>query len=389
MKNIYFILIIFIFFLLNFSSCSDGGSSSNSGTLSLDLTDAASDDYKAVYVTIKEVKVNKKDDEDSENGWKTVATPDKTYNLLELVNGVREELGITSLSPGAYSQMRMILGTEPDDEDNILFQPHECANYIIGKDDEVHELKVPSGEQTGIKIVCGFEINANSTTELILDFDASRSVVKAGNSGKWLLKPVVKVSDEALNSVITGVIEESEGEGEKIEGAFVSVQTYDGEEEDPKDRVTVYTTTLSSEDDNDCGQYKLFVPSGDYNIVVYKEGYEISCARVSVEAGNEYTQDFSLVDSETCTISGEVSVGDDPEDEDLYVTISFRQLMTCGIEDDQMVEIKSVNVGNGSEYSINLPTDVSLVVASSYEEETQEFVDLTDYKNGQPLDIDM
>jgi hypothetical protein len=42
-------------------------------------------------------------------------TPGQIYNLCELVNGVREELGLASLRSGHYTQMRLIIGRDPDD----------------------------------------------------------------------------------------------------------------------------------------------------------------------------------------------------------------------------------------------------------------------------------
>ena len=48
--------------------------------------------------------------EDDQN-WEPVASPDKTYNLLDLTNGVREELGIADLEAGDYTQMRLLLST--------------------------------------------------------------------------------------------------------------------------------------------------------------------------------------------------------------------------------------------------------------------------------------
>ncbi len=55
----------------------------------------------------------------------------KTYNLLELVNGVLEELGMTELPAGHYTQMRLFIGDDPDDGVNIFGDPHEFANYVI------------------------------------------------------------------------------------------------------------------------------------------------------------------------------------------------------------------------------------------------------------------
>jgi len=171
-------------FIVMLAACGGGESSSSStGTLSLSLSDATTDEYNAVYVTIEEVQVHK--DEDS--SWQVVASPNKTYNLLELVNGVREQLGIAELQTGHYTQMRLIIGETPDNGVNLLSEGNPHGNYIIDKSDTYYELKIPSGYQTGIKIVHGFDITENQTTELILDFDASRSIVKAGNSGRILL----------------------------------------------------------------------------------------------------------------------------------------------------------------------------------------------------------
>ena len=117
-------------------------------------------------------KVDVHADADAADAWTTVATPNKTSNLLDLANGVREDLALVKLADGLYTQMRLIIGTNPDSGLNILNRTHPYANYVIDLSDAAHELKVPSGLQTGIKLVQGFEINANSTTELNLDFDA-------------------------------------------------------------------------------------------------------------------------------------------------------------------------------------------------------------------------
>ena len=72
------------------------------------------------------------------------------------------------------------------------------ANYVIDTDENYQELKIPSGINTGIKIVHGFTISTDQTTELILDFNAEKSVVIADNSGNWLLKPTIKFEGTCL-----------------------------------------------------------------------------------------------------------------------------------------------------------------------------------------------
>ena len=92
-------MIILLFAASVLFACDGGGGGGNSissstGTVSVGLTDNSTYKYKAVYITIKEVQFNRKDPSDSgNNGWEVFATPNKTYNLLRLVNGVSETLG--------------------------------------------------------------------------------------------------------------------------------------------------------------------------------------------------------------------------------------------------------------------------------------------------------
>ena len=135
-KLVNLITSVALFLLLGIGlvSCSGGGSGTvgssgdsgigggNTGTLSLGLTDGPppKNTYDAIYVTIKEISVKHEDKE----GWDRLTGPEldlpKTFNLLDLVNGVIADLGVVELEAGHYNQMRLLLGTEPDEEENIL-----------------------------------------------------------------------------------------------------------------------------------------------------------------------------------------------------------------------------------------------------------------------------
>jgi hypothetical protein len=372
-------LISSILIMLLFSACSDGGgSSSSTGDLSLSLTDASSDSYKAVYVTIDEVQVHMKGDEDDDSNWKVVASPQKTFNLLELVNGVREELGIAELAPGQYTQMRLIIGETPDDGINMFSQSHLFANYVIDKNDTPYELKIPSGFQTGIKIVHGFEISANQTTELILDFNASDSVVQAGSKGKWLLKPTIKVIDTKEYSIISGIVTDDTQNPSVIEGALVSVQIYDDSDmPDAKDKVLIQTATITDEN----GEYSIFVQPGTYNLVFSKSGFTPDCAKIVAEPDSTADQDFTLFPE---TTQGIIVIGDviiNGATEEQHVTLSFRQITLCeGGSVNETIEVKSLNVvANLSSYVVELPVGSYTLVVSTYGEDTQVIdLDVTD-----------
>jgi len=363
--------------LLILAAC--GGSSdspsSSSGKLSVSLTDATLYQYQGVYVTIDEVSVHvgatitggttetdmSDNSGDAEGEWKVVATPGQTVNLLELVNGVLLHLGLTDLEAGHYTQLRMAIGDEPEADTT-----HPYANYIITEDGVPHELKVPSNK---IKLVRGFDINAGETTELILDFDAAKSVVKAGkeknNKGaKWILKPTIKVLGQY--ALIHGTVSDSNG---GLPDALVSAQY-----NDETDTLTIAAATVSE----DTGKYTMFVDPGTYNVVAYAAGYDPQCIFGDTDAPPNagLTADFTLIANATgATLTGNVSIIGDEADEQV-VNISVRKLLPCS---DTPVEILSQQVTEGSSYSFNLPAisadapaeEKYTVVASSIGEETQ------------------
>lgn len=55
------------------------------------------------------------------------------------------------------AQIRLMLGENPDDGTNINGDTHSFPNYVVTAKDEVEKLTVPSGYQTGIKLVHGFK----------------------------------------------------------------------------------------------------------------------------------------------------------------------------------------------------------------------------------------
>ena len=362
--NNTFILWSVVALSLVLQSCGGGGSgvsgpSGGTGTLELGLTDAANKDYQAIYVTIAEVQVNKQNEENGEAGWETIMRPEQTYNLLDLVNGVTAVLGVGELDAGRYGQMRLVLGQIPETpEMNILGVSHSYANYLIDGENNAIELKVPSGYQTGIKIVKGFTIEPSQATELILDFDAAKSVVKAGNSGKWLLKPTIKVLETMdMENSVSGVVDDGAA---PIAGALVSAQVYDPGALDARDEVIVESTTMTT----DAGYYKIYLPRDLYNIVATKDGYLPGCKEVDAQYFEEYIADFSLTaETGTVTISGTLSGLATEED---TAMLSIRQSdVDCGGPENAVIEVASQNVANGS-YSIVLPAgSYDLVVSAA------------------------
>jgi hypothetical protein len=323
------------------------------GTLSIGLTDATTDDYRAVYVTIKEVQYHVPG-----GVWKVVSAPNKTYNLLDLVNGAREELGIAEPYAGDYTEIRLTIGKTPDAGRNILSKQHPYANYVIDLNDSNHELKLPSDFQTGVNMVYGFSISANHTTELILDFSASESVVVGGNSGTWLLKPTIKVLNTQEYSIISGIVVDSAFK--PLSGVLVNAQINDASASDIKDQVVINASTFTDEQ----GQYRMFLNPGTYTLVAHRAGYDpvVECP-VSLTAGQvAENHDFTLTSAQTGTVSGNIIIAGAETDQ--YATISFRQFADC---DGTItgIEIKSLNIIHTGLYRIELPVGSYNAVVST------------------------
>lgn len=323
-----------------------GGSDEGTGQLSLSLADAPNPEYQAVYVSVSEIQVHRAGDE--EGSWRTVLTPGATYNLLDLINGRTADLGVTTLTTGTYTQMRLILAQEPDETSNILGDPHPYANYVVTPGNESIELKVPSGYQSGIKLVHPFEIESGRTVGLVLDFDAVRSVVQAGGSGQWLLKPTIKVIGVVSNATLAGTVtDEAEN---PVPGALVSAQTYDAQ----NDEIVVSTTTLTDSE----GGYWMCLEPGTYTIVVTKEGFSASYTQVVTAADTDYTEDFALSAAEMglVAITFTLPAGDSEE----AASVEFR----LSTPEHGMIAVKVASYAASGSYEVSLPIGTYSLKAS-------------------------
>jgi hypothetical protein len=171
-----------------------GGADAGQGTLQMSLTDAPAC-YKSVKVTVEKVRVQKSSTAaESDSGWQEIVPPGGpvTVDLLDLDNGKIAELGAATVDAGTYSQVRLVLA------ENTTAR---TANSVTLLDGTVVPLTTPSAQQSGLKIKADFTVARDTTTPMLLDFDACKSIVVAGNSGQYILKPVVRFTTKAAGSV--------------------------------------------------------------------------------------------------------------------------------------------------------------------------------------------
>lgn len=258
-------------------SCSDTTGpavSDGTGTLRMILVDAPADmgTVESLEVVFEKVLVHRgSEEEEAEgDGWITVLSDtlpveERTFELLELVNGVFATLGEVELEAGVYTQIRIMI---------------ESATLVV--DGEPQDLFIPSGDETGIKLVDSFTIDPNVITELVADFDVAQSLHEAPpGSGNYILRPTIRLVQRTLSGTISGIVMPA-GIGAVIYAL------------DPATADTV-TTTLA---DSLSGEYVLqALLAGTYDVRAGADGYADSTRTgIPVVAGEDTPNvDFELV----------------------------------------------------------------------------------------------
>lgn len=165
-------------------ACKKDSSTSGTGSLHVRLTDAPAV-YDSVIVEIIGVEVHS-----NQTGWVSMSLPTPgRYNLLQYTNGLDTLIATTTIPSGIVSQIRLILG----------------SNNSVTKNGVTYPLTIPSGSESGLKLQIHTAIIEGVTTIVLLDFDASRSIVEQGN-GNFHLKPVIRAIATGIDGSIKGAI---------------------------------------------------------------------------------------------------------------------------------------------------------------------------------------
>lgn len=163
------------------------GDASGNGTLVVRLTDAPAA-YDAVNIAVDSVRVHV-DSADSISGWHTISRSPAMYDLLQYMGGRDTIIAEGVIPAGYYSQLRLYVGLG--------------SNVVVNG--VPYDLEIPSGSQSGLKLNIQAAITEGVKYVLVLDFDASRSIVVTGNS-RYQLKPVIKTVATAVSGSLTIVV---------------------------------------------------------------------------------------------------------------------------------------------------------------------------------------
>ncbi|MBI2345900.1 MAG: DUF4382 domain-containing protein [Deltaproteobacteria bacterium] len=131
-----------------------------------------------IYLTVREVQLIREESALSPAAIVNVGATDKEIDLMTLADELAELiLGEAFVPVGEYHQIRLLLSAE---------------NTIVVSGTE-YPLKVPSGEQTGVKLDGVFTLHGGKVTRIVLDFDVTKSIIFNKGQG-YILKPVIQIA---------------------------------------------------------------------------------------------------------------------------------------------------------------------------------------------------
>ena len=292
--------------------------------MSVYLTDAPGD-VSRVWIDISEITLI--------GGGPPQTVLDEPTGLIEVTELVDQTMQLVEdqeIDAGSIAQVRVklssgILETDGGDVYGFGDAEHPEGAEITG------DLNCPGCAQSGLKfnVAGGGEVEEGEDAGLLLDFDVSQSFGKAaGNSGRWVMRPVIHVnkgSDEEMEdgdggrTTLTGEVELAEG---------VEIPACpEGQERTIEDFVPTATAATLTDDEGNplvisgvtrpSGVFHLWVPEADSYQMGFLESLEledgtlvfsaeVDPAEATVAEGDEEIDGFVYTITEvTCESDGE------------------------------------------------------------------------------------
>ena len=248
-----------------------GGSDDGSGRLVVSLTDSPVDEANEVVVVFTGLEVKPADGPSI-----TYPLDEQSIDLLQLQGGASVTLlDEQDIDPGQYEWIRVLVTEEGS---YIGFD-----NDGDGESEDTPPLWIPSGAQTGLKLVRPFFVAQGGVTSLTIDFDLRKSVIAPpGLAPSYILKPTLRLVDDLLVGAVAGDVDLGllsdelvlEGEEPCDPGVYLfpgdaeAPDDQDGSSDDGVDPV-VYLPLLDDETPEAPGQASYLIPfveAGGYKV---------------------------------------------------------------------------------------------------------------------------
>lgn len=255
------------------SSSSDAVTATDSNLVTLKISNAPVDEAQAVWVEFTAVTFKSSSDQDITFNL----DPPQRINLLALQGGESQALvENVEIPAGNYNQIRLAVNAEFDD----------VMDSYITINGTQHELRVPSGSQSGLKLNTSFTIAAGTVGMTVadensvytIDFDLRKSIVNPGGQPGYFLKPVLRLVQNVQTGTISGKVDSNLLLGANCSdndplsgnavyvfaGEDIAADDIDGNQPDP-----VTTALVNFNSETGVYSYQIgFLLAGDYTLAL-------------------------------------------------------------------------------------------------------------------------
>ena len=187
-------------------ACSDAATTGGSGRTRVYLTDSPFPfgTITQVNVYIARIEASASTDTSGVNpaSWVTIATPERTFNLLDFQGGAAALLGEADLPADQYAAVRVVINTGRSSVVRIGGSP-ATVHWPISGDLSLYALVEQPLAVTG------------AGAQIVLDFDVGRTFLD-DDAGGFYFSPVIRAVNEAATGSITGTVTTTSIEGDTI-----------------------------------------------------------------------------------------------------------------------------------------------------------------------------
>lgn len=189
-------------------ACSSGGggdgrpfTAAPTGKLSLSITDAPVDTVDEIVLHFTGVRLKPQDGPEIEvplvdaNGARITHVID----ILNLTNATYADLFVDAEVPaGVYNWIQL----------EVLADPMTDGDSHVISNGARYELRIPSSEQNGLRLVSPFTVTADGETHLLIDWDMRMALIRPpGLGGTYMLRPAFRVIDMTEHGFLTGSVQ--------------------------------------------------------------------------------------------------------------------------------------------------------------------------------------
>jgi len=303
MKNLKYILLAFIVALNASCSTTDSNLDTNAGSISIKLTDAPMpyDQFMEASITIDKVEIGLASDP---NSFVVIMNETKTFNMLNMVNGITEVLAAATIPEGDYDTVRLYISST-----NMQMNSGETFTY------ETNASNMSGGMMGGgmsfndgtgsidISLDHLLSVQMGSDNEFLMDVDIDHSFMLEGVSfsgmgsgmGNGMMSmtgftfnPTMRFVNLAETGTVSGFVHMG---ADGLADVNISLMQ-NGE---------VYTSTHT----DDTGHYQMIgIPAGTYTITAEADGYimnstgnDSNMGTMQMTAQGDMTVDFDMVEA--------------------------------------------------------------------------------------------